>query len=57
MRETMNGHEHRGAKGAMFAGWHCANMLAANDHAYLASADLLGSSRWYRICCNRQEGS
>jgi thioredoxin 1 len=41
----------------MPAGCHCANMLAANTHAHLASADLPGSSRWYRICRNRKVGS
>jgi hypothetical protein len=57
MGETINGHEDRGAKRAMLAGCHCANMLAANMPAHLAPADLSGSARWYRICSERQEGS
>ena len=53
----MSRHEDRGAKGTMPAGCYCANMLAANTTACLASTELPGAWRWYTICDNRKDGS
>jgi hypothetical protein len=55
--KAINADEDRSAKETMPAGCHSANMLAANSDAYLASADLPGSARWYRICRIRKERS